>query len=118
MSHKAALLFLHGVGSGDQNDNWKAALDRALTDVGYPQLDEAEVAAPKYAFALRGSDDNDPLPGVTIKAPSGGARKRNRRDFDRRMVAVEMRLGRLLCVSVSADAGVFAGDDGVWLGWI
>ncbi len=105
MSHKAALLFLHGVGSGDQNDNWKAALDRALTDVGYPQLDEAEVAAPKYAFALRGSDDNDPLPGVTIKAPSGEARKRNRRDFDRRMVAVEMRLGR-------HDRGVgwFGGD--------
>ena len=24
----------------------------------------------------------------------------------------------VLCVSVSADAGVFAGDDGVWLGWI
>lgn len=24
----------------------------------------------------------------------------------------------LLCVSVSADAGVFAGDDGVSLGWI
>ena len=25
---------------------------------------------------------------------------------------------QVLCVSVSADAGVFAGDDGVWLGWI
>ena len=27
-------------------------------------------------------------------------------------------LKEVLCVSVSADAGVFAGDDGVWLGWI
>jgi len=57
-------------------------------------LDAAEVIAPKYPNALHGVDDNVPLPELTVKAPSGEVAKRNRRDFERREGAIEVRLGR------------------------
>ena len=94
MSDKPMLLLLHGVGPGDQSDGWKVALERALADLGYPDLDDVTVIAPKYANALRGTDDNEPLPGMTVKAPSGDAARKNRREFERRMGAVEVVLGR------------------------
>ena len=61
MTDKPILLFLHGVGSGDWKDRWKPALAGALAELGYPELDAAEVIAPKYPHALRGVDDNVPL---------------------------------------------------------
>lgn len=91
---KPHLLFLHGVGSGDQNDEWKSALQGALTELGYPELDTATVIAPKYPNSLKGVDDDDPLPGLTIKAPTGEAAKKNRRDFERREAAIEFLLGK------------------------
>lgn len=94
MSDKPILLLLHGVGPGHQGDEWKEALRDALTGLGYPDLDHVTVIAPRYAHALRGSDDNEPLPGVTVKAPSGEAARKNRREFERRTGAVEVVLGR------------------------
>ncbi|MEA5153487.1 hypothetical protein [Raineyella sp.] len=94
MSDKPILLFLHGVGSGDQEDTWRDALTGALTGLGYPGLDGVTVVAPKYPHALRGVDDNDPLPGLTVKAPTGEAARRNRRDFEHREGAIEVFLGR------------------------
>ena len=94
MSNEPILLFLHGVGDGDKDDNWKIRFTEALNRLGYPDLDTVRVIAPKYAHALKGWDDKVPLPGVTIKQPPRDAVKKNRRDFERRMGAVEFRLGR------------------------
>lgn len=94
MSNETILLFLHGVGDGDPDDAWKMRLTETLVDLGYPKLDTVEVITPKYAHSLRGSDDNDPLPPLTIKQPQREAAKKNRRDFERRIGAVEYRLGR------------------------
>lgn len=88
------LLFLHGVGDGDQDDDWRARLTEALAGLGYPDLDPARVIAPKYAHALKGWDEKVALPGVTIKHPPRDAARKNRRDFERRTGAVEFRLGR------------------------
>lgn len=94
MSDQPILLFLHGVGTGDQEDEWKGALEGALVSLGYPGLDAAQVLAPKYPHALRGVDDKDPLPELTIKALTGDASKKNRRDFERREGAIEILVGR------------------------
>ena len=94
MPDTPVLLFLHGVGSGDMEDGWRAALSQALTQLGYPSLDEAQVIAPKYAHALKGADFTQPIPGLTIKQPARDAARQNRREFERRIGAVEFRLGR------------------------
>ncbi|MEV8145520.1 hypothetical protein [Specibacter sp. NPDC078709] len=94
MSDKPVLLFLHGVGDGDPDGKWKAALEQSLTRSGYPSLDEATVIAPRYAHALEGFDAPEPLPARTFKALSRDAAKLNRRDFERRLAAVEHRIGR------------------------
>jgi len=93
LSDEPILLFLHGVGSGDLNDVGLARLGETLVDLGYPSLAEVRVIAPKYAHALRGTDDNDPLPGITIKDPPRDSVKKNRREFERRTGAIEFRLG-------------------------
>lgn len=94
LSNEPILLFLHGVGDGNQDGHWKTGLTETLVRLGYPDLDTVRVIAPKYAHSLIGSDDNDPLPGLTIKQPPREAAKQNRRDFERRIGAVEFRLGR------------------------
>lgn len=94
LSNEPILLFLHGVGDGDPKDNWKVQLAENLVGLGYPELGSARVIAPKYAHALKGWDEKQPLPGLTIKQPLRDAAKKNRRDFERRMGAVEYRLGR------------------------
>lgn len=94
MSNEPILLFLHGIGSGDKDDVWKVSLTKALEGLGYPNLDTVRVIAPKYANALKGWDDKVPLPDETIKQPSRQAATTNRRNFERRMGAIEVRLGR------------------------
>jgi len=93
MSDLPYLLFLHGVGDGDQGDEWEGVLSEALRSAGYPGLEGAVTLAPKYPNSLRGVDDDDHLPAITIKAPTGEAEKKNRRDFERREAAVEVLLG-------------------------
>ena len=61
--------------------------------------------APKYPNALHGADDNVSLPELTVKAPSGEVAERNRRDFERREGAIEVRLGRHV-----PGKGWFGGD--------
>lgn len=94
MSNEPILLFLHGVGDGNQDGEWMIGLTAGLVRLGYPDLDTVQVIAPKYAHALKGADDNDPLPRLTIKQPLREAAKKNRREFERRIGAVEFRLGR------------------------
>lgn len=88
------LLFLHGVGDGDPDDLWRSALTDTLERLSYPSLHTVHVVAPKYAHALKGTDDRQSLPPVTVKDLSREAARTNRREFERRMGAVEFRLGR------------------------
>lgn len=94
MSDQPILLFLHGVGSGDETNEWQSALTGALGSLGFPEVGEVRVIAPKYAHALRGVDDVDPLPELAVKAPTGEAARRNRREFERREGAIEILLAR------------------------
>ncbi|MGG5171860.1 hypothetical protein ACQR35_06725 [Pseudarthrobacter sp. J1738] len=87
------LLFLHGVGDGDPDNNWRPVFDAALTEAGYPNLDEVRVIAPKFAHALVGSDDREAVPCLTIKVPTRDEAKTNRRRFENRMRAAELRFG-------------------------
>ena len=57
MSDHPTLVFLHGVGDGNPQGNWKRILNESLTRLGYPTLDQVEVIAPIYAHALKGTDD-------------------------------------------------------------
>jgi pimeloyl-ACP methyl ester carboxylesterase len=93
MSAPPILLFLHGVGDGDQDDNWRDTLERSLAEAGYPSLDHVTVIAPKYPNGLRGVDDDEAMPKVVVKAPRGDDAKANRRDFERRRTAMEILLG-------------------------
>lgn len=93
MSNAPILLFLHGVGGGDPDNQWRAALDVSLPAIGYPDLSAAEVVAPKYPNGLRGVDDDVPLPKMTVKALRGIDAKRVRRDYERRRTAMEIMLG-------------------------
>ncbi|WP_202900205.1 alpha/beta hydrolase [Paenarthrobacter nicotinovorans] len=94
MSNESILLFLHGVGTGEPEDRWMVGLTQSLERLGYSSLEPMRVIAPKYAHALKGSDEPCPLPGLTIKQPLREAAKKNRREFERRIGALESRLGR------------------------
>lgn len=104
-AEKPTLLLLHGVGKAGVDDGWKSLISEGLRARGYPGLDDVRVITPRYVHALRGSDDNEPLPTVTVKAVSGDAAKRNRRDFERRSGAVEAMLGQH-----EKGTGWFGGD--------
>lgn len=90
---KPILVFLHGVGTGDPEGHWRTRLTESLERVGYPGLEAVEVIAPRYAHALKGADEAEALPVITGKPLTGDAAKRNRREFERRIAAIEFRLG-------------------------
>lgn len=94
LSNEPILLFLHGVGTGDKDDNWRAALTETLIQLGYPELDIERVIAPKFAHALKDWDETIPMPVLTAKPLSRELAKQNRRDFEHRTAAIEFRLGR------------------------
>lgn len=94
MSEKPILLFLHGVGTGDRDDSWAKVLDASLQAVGYPGLSKVWTIAPKYSWALIGGDDDFEIPKLTVKALRGESADRYRRDFERRVGAMEVLLGR------------------------
>ncbi len=48
MANAPILLFLHGVGDGDPDGAWQAALETSLARLGYPDLTGVRVIAPKY----------------------------------------------------------------------
>ncbi|PZE61231.1 hypothetical protein DEJ24_06010 [Curtobacterium sp. MCPF17_001] len=94
MSARPVLLFLHGVGTGDVEDDWQVALSGALVRLGYPALDPDRWIAPKYAYALHNGDGKYHVPPVTVKQPGKDEARTNRRDFERRTSAMEYRLGQ------------------------
>jgi len=91
---ETTLVFLHGVGNGDQDDKWRTTLSASLIRLGYPGLESARVVAPKYAHALKDWDVKEALPELNGKVPSRDAARTNRRAFEGRMGAVEWRLGK------------------------
>ena len=93
MPNKPTLLFLHGVGTGDLDGKWRHALDEALTRVGYPGMSPVTVIAPKYAKGLKGVDDRERLPKVTVKQLRSDEAKAHEREVERRRAAMEARLG-------------------------
>lgn len=105
MSSKPILLFLHGVGTGDPDDIWRTQLSAGLSAVGHPGLDDTEVIAPKYAHLLKGSGAKALLPPRTVAGLSGEEARTHRREFERRISAVEFRLGR-----ATMGAGYIGGD--------
>lgn len=88
------LVFLHGVGDGDRDDKWKAALSKALQAEGHDGLDAVRIIAPKYAHALKDWDTKEDVPEITAKGMSRDAARANRRAFEARMSAIENRLGQ------------------------
>ncbi|MFK5644888.1 hypothetical protein ACI3ET_00045 [Ornithinimicrobium sp. LYQ121] len=46
------LAFLHGIGQGDLQENWREALDESLLECGCPELDDVEVFSPQYSGSL------------------------------------------------------------------
>ena len=94
MSDKPVLLFLHGVGDGDGQGQWQSTLEKSLRRTGHPCLDGVTILAPQYAQALNGIDESQELPGRTFKTPNRDAAKLNRRNFERRLSAVERRISR------------------------
>lgn len=94
MSARPVLLFLHGIGDGEPENDWMRHLEAALVAAGHPDLSEVEVIAPKYAHALKGADERLPVPPLTIKDPPRADAKLNRRSFEHRTAAMERRLGR------------------------
>jgi hypothetical protein len=88
MSQEPFLLFLHGVGDGNRDGAWLTGLSAALKRLGYPDVDAKRVIAPRYAHALRGSDESLSLPRTTIKQPARDKVRQNRRDFERRTAAL------------------------------
>lgn len=95
MVDRPILLFLHGVGKGDKERRWQNQLEETLERLGYPGLTEVDVIAPVYAHALRGADEHIDLPTVTVPSLSKKAAQAHRREFERRIGALEFRLGRL-----------------------
>lgn len=87
------LLFLHGVGTGDKENEWLVALNAALQRLGYPELPSARVLAPKYPHGLDGVDGEYAIPPITLAAVGGDEAKHHRRRFERRLSAMEVRLG-------------------------
>ncbi len=88
------LLFLHGVGKGDPLDRGLAQLSSTLVELGYPSLEARAVIAPRYPNTLIASDDDEPMPAVTVPRPTRDAARRNRLEFEQRAAAIEFRLGR------------------------
>lgn len=94
MAEQPTLLFLHGVGSGDLEDNWRTQLSDTLASIGFPSLDKVHVVAPKYADALVEAEGNAKLPDITITRLAREPAKTWRREFERNIAAMEYRLGR------------------------
>lgn len=94
LSDEPTLLFLHGIGTGDPDDVWRVPMSKTLEVIGYPTLDQVQVIAPKYSHELKGFSEKQDVPPFTIKQPIRDAARQNRRDFERRIAAIEFRLGR------------------------
>lgn len=88
MKDRPILLYLHGVGQGEPQQQWRESLSRALDQIGYPELDQVDILAPSYADALRTAPEETTLPPLTVREDASPM------DFGGRTSAMEHRLGR------------------------
>lgn len=88
------LVYLHGVGQGDLQQEWKANLSATLTRIGYPDLSDVTVITPVYADELK--EHSDPQRSLALRPlrKDRGSNSTHVFDFERRIAAMEHRLGR------------------------
>lgn len=90
MSDGTTLVYLHGVGDGDEDDAWWSALDGSLRAVGLAGLEGVDVVAPKYPHTLTfPGDEKVKLPPTQVDCPGGAAGRALLRDFERRTARLE-----------------------------
>ncbi|MGO4298190.1 hypothetical protein [Glutamicibacter sp. MCAF14] len=94
MTKKTTLLFIHGVGNGDPENKWQQQLGQSLAEIDYPALENIDLVIPKFAHALKGADEPSEIPPRVHKRPNRSEAPQIRRDFERRMAAMEFKLGR------------------------
>jgi pimeloyl-ACP methyl ester carboxylesterase len=90
------LVYLHGVGDGDQSEGWRKTLDSSLVEAGYPGLGDVRIVSPKYPHSLRYPSDDDmgaKLPPLTTQKFDREAEESFRRALERRTAELELVLG-------------------------
>ncbi|WP_194860783.1 hypothetical protein [Dietzia sp. SYD-A1] len=80
------IVFLHGVGKGDEALNWLAGLNRGLKSAGADEVDASAVIAPDYSVLLNAQVSKMKHPAVTYKGKNDD---RERRAFFRRQGRIE-----------------------------
>ncbi|MYR07761.1 hypothetical protein GTV32_16275 [Gordonia sp. SID5947] len=85
------LVFLHGVGDGNADQEWLAGLNRGLSRIDAPSISPEDVIAPRYASLLNTDGIKSKHPGVTYKVKNDHDA---RRAFERRQARVQRMLRR------------------------
>ena len=80
------IVFLHGVGKGDEELKWLSGLNRGLTSAGADEVDASAVIAPDYSVLLNAQVSKMKHPAVTYKVKNDD---QDRRAFFRRQGRIE-----------------------------
>lgn len=80
------IVFLHGVGQGDEELKWLSGLNRGLTSAGADEADASAVIAPDYSVLLNAQVSKMKHPAVTYKVKNDDL---DRRAFFRRQGRIE-----------------------------
>ena len=80
------IVFLHGVGDGDNDLNWLSGLNQGLATAGVDEVSEADVIRPNYSTLLNIAGLKLKHPAVTYKNKDDGP---DRRAFIRRQARIE-----------------------------
>ncbi|MGC4960927.1 hypothetical protein [Gordonia sp. DT101] len=97
------IVFLHGVGDGNPQQEWLAGLNRGLARIDAPEISPEEVIAPRYSSLLNTDGIKSKHPGVTYKVKND---HEFRRAFERRQARVQRMLRRTSDVRVFGLNGV------------
>lgn len=80
------VVFLHGVGNGDEELNWLAGLNRGLASAGAAELGTSAVISPDYSVLLNAIVSKYKHPPITYKVKDD---RLDRRAFVRRQARIE-----------------------------
>lgn len=80
------IVFLHGVGDGDDELKWLTGLNRGLAEVGGAEVDASKVISPDYSVLLNAVVSKYKHPPITYKAKDD---RPDRRAFVRRQARIE-----------------------------
>ena len=98
MTAPKILLYLHGVRSGNGNSQetqsrWKDPLFSKLREIGYEGLEKLRVIAPEYAHLFLDTEQKVSVPRFTIDQLKGQDEADNRRQYEQRLSALEIKMG-------------------------